>query len=1360
MKKKLYSLIALVATFHVCATAQVCEVTFDTDDYNSVGVYDAWENSPFRSGTLQGNAAVIDNPHTEVSDILGTAPNPTAKVLGVQRSRYGSNQFGARIDLKTPFSLKPETQYVHVLVHRPVNGRVMLMGLGKHREPEWAGQSAETEQFWAISTTNVAPGMWADAVFAIKGVSGVDIHSLVLVPECESPHDRTEDFIAYIDQIVVNNSSAPLVSYDEYPVNFNKDSERASRTDRGILSVGLQDVSTLTITSSPTTSDPLYRDRMDATLAVKAGQSVKPVIGYKGTWMCGYAYVDFGRDGKFSYAINADGTPADGSDLVAYSAYNLRNSAGATLSNNNSLNIPAFTIPATTPTGFYRMRFKVDWNEIDPGGSATIKDDGGGVVDVRLNVHTDNVSVVEDNRNGEILNADGTPLVSTTAFGEALAVKLNPENGFSYNGIRIRHGYGLTGDSLVHGTPQYVDEYVWRDQFDANDCYTIKAEWVDGDLLLEGLFVEKGTEIEFNYPINYDKATATISRTDRRMNGATMAGTTWTLPAGKKLYNEDMSQTFIAKAGEQMQVQFAFTGNWMNSYLYIDRDQDGDFSYNINTDGTPAEGSDLMTYSHYNLKNSAGQSLTGSARNVLNPPAFTMPALPDGFYAVRFKVDWNEIDPGGNTTDDNNIIHNGGGIADARLRVFSGTEVGLALTEHSHGTLTAIDGEALPETVAFNTPLTLLAAPYPGYRIDSLYVTHGDFNAPKQYVHGVPQWVTHTYTYDDFFEGAFTLPANILDGDIRLHPTFVADENYHPTTPTLSAEVVQGGLVQDALGVKLTAAPVTMPDDQDATILLYSNTGYQIGGLHIVSSNGEEAQITPGDLNINRYDIPAAFFADNGQVVVTPTFTPLPEGETRSRQHWRYVWGDEFESENNAYAKPATAKWRNQGRSSATWARFIADHDSVSFVRDGYYHARCIPNPDTESDNVAMLSGNISSRGIYSFKYGRVEARIKTTRHKGNFPAFWMMPQDNTGGWPIAGEIDIWEQIDTQNKAHHTIHTNWTYNLGNKNNPKSTSNETVDMDQWHVYALEWDDMQLRWYVDGVQVFSYTKKADDADALDKGQWPFDKEFYVILNQSVGNGSWASNPDVNFTYETLFDYVRVYQIQKSGTDNRTYPINYPKAQPVKHATRRLTAVGLDDQTVSVPNPACIYNFVDEPVFVVAPGQTVQPYVEFSTGWMHAYVYLDLDGDSLFTVIAPTSGVQPTLSELMSYSFYSEGDEIGNGYNSAGTAIPSYEANTMALPTFTVPTTMAPGLYRIRFKVDWDNTDAGGSTVAGNDMYTNGGAICDVNICVEDPTGITTPLQSPADNDWHDLQGRRINAPTTPGIYLRGGRKVLVK
>ncbi|MCH5178795.1 MAG: hypothetical protein J1F13_03845 [Prevotellaceae bacterium] len=467
------------------------KITFDTSDYSAVSIYDSWERSPFRRGLLKGNAAVIDNPHTGTDAFLGLAPNSTSKVLAMQRSRYGSNMFGARIDLQTPFALTPTPQYVHVLLHRPVSGRVMLIGLGKHREAEWAGQSEETEQFWVVSDNTVTSGKWADAVFAIQGVEGVDIHSLVVVPDCESPHNMTEDFIAYIDQIEVNDNAAPTISYEDYPTNFNKLTTRATRTDRGLLAVSMQGVDTLILTDNPSTGDPLFRERTDKVFSVRAGDTLRPAVSYKGAWMCAYAYIDFGNDGKLSHTLNADGTPAEGSDIISYSAFGKRNSLGQTLADNNTLELPPFVLPADIPAGFYRLRYKVDWDSTDPAGAATIQQNGGAIVDLRLNIHAERVQVREDNRNGDICAGNGSPLPPTIPFGEPLTIRLRPENGFTYSGVRIRHGYNLAGDRLLHGTPQWEELTIGREEFDANDCYTLPAELIDGDVVIEGLFVEQ-----------------------------------------------------------------------------------------------------------------------------------------------------------------------------------------------------------------------------------------------------------------------------------------------------------------------------------------------------------------------------------------------------------------------------------------------------------------------------------------------------------------------------------------------------------------------------------------------------------------------------------------------------------------------------------------------------------------------------------------------------------------------------------------------------------------------------------------------------------------------------------------------------
>ena len=100
MKKNIILSAALVF-FGLTAKAQTT-ITFDTEDYASVGVYDKWEESPFRTGELEGNAGVALNPSTTPDEVLGIAPNSTQNVVGFQRSRYASNAYGVRIDLKEP----------------------------------------------------------------------------------------------------------------------------------------------------------------------------------------------------------------------------------------------------------------------------------------------------------------------------------------------------------------------------------------------------------------------------------------------------------------------------------------------------------------------------------------------------------------------------------------------------------------------------------------------------------------------------------------------------------------------------------------------------------------------------------------------------------------------------------------------------------------------------------------------------------------------------------------------------------------------------------------------------------------------------------------------------------------------------------------------------------------------------------------------------------------------------------------------------------------------------------------------------------------------------------------------------------
>ena len=658
MKKiKKYISLCACCTLPVLAYGQTTNgVDFETaDSYKAIGVYDTWENSPFRTGQLQGNVQVVNNHLNEVDEEMGITPNGTKKILAVQRSRFGSNTFGARVDLKNTFELTTTTQYVHVFICTPTSGRVMLVGLGKRRER--VDQSPEAEQFWVLSTTKTEPGKWFDAVFPIKGAGGIDIHSLVVVPDCESPHTLTSDFAAYIDEIEINGESAPRFRRGDYVLNFDTD-EVSNKSGNYLNSISLNGSAGGDQTFSVGSQNPqlLYRPMLDKMFMAKAGEKLTPAFNFSASWMNGYVYLDRGNDGKFSYELNSNYTIPEGSDIMSYSyVETVENtegyiSDGSKISGNarNFINPPAFTLPADLASGFYRMRFKVDWGNVDPAGRMTttnsIKDNGGMIVDVMMDVHGDNVSVSTASRNGEVMTSDDQKINNLQVpYNEPFVIKMRPEKGFSYEGVKVTYGYNLNGDSLVHGNPQYFTvtypAYLFR-----NDELTLPAEIMRGGAVsIEGLFVEqKGDEPEVEpgkeYPVSFDKSEV-IGRDDRKLNSFTLNATrggskTVTIPASDNhVYQNMLSKEVSVIPGDEVNVTVNYTGHSMHEYLYVDLNQDGKFSALLNTDGTPTMRSELLSYTYYEGKNSKGtviSSLPGEV-SMESMPSFTLPAnLPAG----------------------------------------------------------------------------------------------------------------------------------------------------------------------------------------------------------------------------------------------------------------------------------------------------------------------------------------------------------------------------------------------------------------------------------------------------------------------------------------------------------------------------------------------------------------------------------------------------------------------------------------------------------------------------------------------------------------------------------------------------------
>ena len=167
-------------------------------------------------------------------------------------------------------------------------------------------------------------------------------------------------------------------------------------------------------------------------------------------------------------------------------------------------------------------------------------------------------------------------------------------------------------------------------------------------------------------------------------------------------------------------------------------------------------------------------------------------------------------------------------------------------------------------------------------------------------------------------------------------------------------------------------------------------------------------------------------------------------------------------------------------------------------------------------------SSRILSKGKIEQKFGRIEARIKVPYGKGLWPAFWLLGADSdTVVWPQCGEVDIMEYLgNNPTTIFGTVHGPGYSGSNAISKNYVLTNNRFDND-FHVFGIEWGQDYVNYYVDDVLYNQITPK----DV--KGEWVFNKPFYMILNMAVG-GNFPGEPNLEtiFPATMLVDYVRIY------------------------------------------------------------------------------------------------------------------------------------------------------------------------------------------------------------------------------------------
>jgi len=248
------------------------------------------------------------------------------------------------------------------------------------------------------------------------------------------------------------------------------------------------------------------------------------------------------------------------------------------------------------------------------------------------------------------------------------------------------------------------------------------------------------------------------------------------------------------------------------------------------------------------------------------------------------------------------------------------------------------------------------------------------------------------------------------------------------------------------------------------------------------------------------------------------------DAKLASTNEWQLVWFDEFDTD----GLPDTTRWNYDtlgneygwGNNEKQWYT-VAKPENCR-IENGIL---VITARREKTGNKEYSSARLTTKNKGDWKYGKIEVRAKLPTGNRTWPAIWMLPTDSKyGGWPKCGEIDIMEHVGfNPDTVFSTVHTGKFNHMIGTQVGKKTGLPTATTD-FHVYTTEWEENEIRSYVDGKLYFTFKNNGEGFQA-----WPFDQPFHLILNLAIGGGLGGKKgiDDSKFPHRFEVDYVRVYQ-----------------------------------------------------------------------------------------------------------------------------------------------------------------------------------------------------------------------------------------
>ncbi len=235
--------------------------------------------------------------------------------------------------------------------------------------------------------------------------------------------------------------------------------------------------------------------------------------------------------------------------------------------------------------------------------------------------------------------------------------------------------------------------------------------------------------------------------------------------------------------------------------------------------------------------------------------------------------------------------------------------------------------------------------------------------------------------------------------------------------------------------------------------------------------------------------------------------------------NYKLLWQDTFDKDGLPNPKLWNIETGGHGFGNGE-QQYYTNLPKNIFIKDGLLN---IVAYKEKYKNCFYTSGKLTTEGKISVNKGRIEVIAKVPSGGGTWPAIWFLGNNfREVSWPECGEIDLMEHVgNNENVVHFSLHSKTNYFHLNNQPTKVVKQENI-VDQFHEYSMDWKEDEIIFYLDGIEHEKFFKRKDAG----VDEWPYNQDFYLILNLALG-GSWGGSiDDTIFPVTFQIKSVKVY------------------------------------------------------------------------------------------------------------------------------------------------------------------------------------------------------------------------------------------